>query len=234
MPAEPGRSAVTIQAIETYYAGHLFRSRLEARWAVVFDSLGLRWEYEPQGYLVGEDRRPYLPDFYLTDLGWWVEVKGASDRLNVSLLTDAVHPDHGLGRTDPFYKTNLLILGDIPREDGPHAHFTISRSAALGRGPMHCDNGCPVTSPQFGLHHFNPIPDTVPTTVLDKLRVTVSQYERLRRQGAILTPACRTSSEQPQDDLTQAIPLARHIALPRVEAAYTLGRTARFEHGQTP
>lgn len=225
---------MTIQAIETYYAGHLFRSRLEARWAVIFNSLGIRWEYEPQGYLVGEDRRPYLPDFYLTDLGWWVEVKGASDRLDVSLLTDAVHPDHGLGRTDPFYKTNILILGDIPREERPHAHFTISRSAALGRGPMRCDNGCPVTSPQFGLHHFSPIPDTVPTAVLDKLRITVSQYERLRHWGAILTPACRTSSKQPQDDLTQAIPLARHIALPRLEAAYTLGRTARFEHGQTP
>ena len=55
---------MAINAIETFHAGHRFRSRLEARWAVVFDSLNIRWEYEPQGYLVGENRRPYLPDFY--------------------------------------------------------------------------------------------------------------------------------------------------------------------------
>lgn len=224
---------MTIQAIETYYAGHLFRSRLEARWAVVFDSLGIRWEYEPQGYLIGEQRRPYLPDFYLTDLHWWVEVKGTSERLDLSLLLDAVHPTHGLGRTDPYYKTNILILGDIPRREQPHGHFTISRSAALG-SIMRCDAACPITSPQFGLHHFNPIPDTLPTAALDKLRITVSQYERLRSWGAILAPACRTSSRQPQDDLTQAIPLVERLRAPRVEAAYTLGRTARFEHGATP
>jgi hypothetical protein len=52
-----------MRPIETHYAGHRFRSRLEARWAVFFDRLGLRWEYEPQGYLL--DRRPYLPDFKL-------------------------------------------------------------------------------------------------------------------------------------------------------------------------
>ena len=30
----------TAKAIETRYAGHRFRSRLEARWAVFFDALG--------------------------------------------------------------------------------------------------------------------------------------------------------------------------------------------------
>lgn len=54
---------MTIQAIETRYAGCRFRSRLEARWAVFFDTLGVKWEYEPQGYLV--DGKPYLPDFKL-------------------------------------------------------------------------------------------------------------------------------------------------------------------------
>jgi hypothetical protein len=55
---------VTIKPIETRYAGHRFRSRLEARWAVFFTTLGIRWEYEPQGYIV--DGTPYLPDFKLT------------------------------------------------------------------------------------------------------------------------------------------------------------------------
>lgn len=53
-----------IHSIETVYKGYRFRSRLEARWAVFFDALGLTWEYEAQDYLI-EDRR-YLPDFKLT------------------------------------------------------------------------------------------------------------------------------------------------------------------------
>ena len=39
-----------IAAIQTRYAGCRFRSRIEARWAVFFDALGIRWEYEPQGF----------------------------------------------------------------------------------------------------------------------------------------------------------------------------------------
>lgn len=39
-----------IKAIETKYKGYRFRSRLEARWAVFFDALGVRWEYEIEGF----------------------------------------------------------------------------------------------------------------------------------------------------------------------------------------
>lgn len=52
-----------IKAIETNWKGYRFRSRLEARWAVFFESLGLEWEYEPEGYVAG--KTPYLPDFRL-------------------------------------------------------------------------------------------------------------------------------------------------------------------------
>lgn len=66
-----------MHAIETIYHGYRFRSRLEARWAVFFDALGLEWEYEKEGYDLGEAGR-YLPDFWLPDVdgGTWVEVKG--------------------------------------------------------------------------------------------------------------------------------------------------------------
>ena len=63
-----------IQAIETQYQGCRFRSRLEARWAVFFDAMGIKWEYEKEGY----DCRKlgwYLPDFWLPDLSVWVEIK---------------------------------------------------------------------------------------------------------------------------------------------------------------
>lgn len=55
---------------ETSYAGCLFRSRLEARWAVFFDTLGIRWEYEPDRYSIGPDYRYYHGK---EDVGcaWW-------------------------------------------------------------------------------------------------------------------------------------------------------------------
>ena len=34
-----------IKAIETYYKGYRFRSRLEARWAVFFDAACVEYEY---------------------------------------------------------------------------------------------------------------------------------------------------------------------------------------------
>jgi hypothetical protein len=65
-----------IKAIETRYKGYRFRSRLEARWAVFFDHLGLRWQFEPEGFdLTAYDLGYYLPDFFLPDLNYWIEVK---------------------------------------------------------------------------------------------------------------------------------------------------------------
>jgi hypothetical protein len=65
-----------MKAIETRYNGHRFRSRLEARWAVFFDELGIEWEYEPEGFELQDGTR-YLPDFYLPKFegGCWVEIK---------------------------------------------------------------------------------------------------------------------------------------------------------------
>ena len=54
----------SLKPIPTEYKGHLFRSRLEARWAVFFDACGVEWEYEPEGFDLGDGVR-YLPDFLL-------------------------------------------------------------------------------------------------------------------------------------------------------------------------
>jgi hypothetical protein len=64
---------MTLKAIETAYDGRLFRSRLEARWAVFFRALGMRYVYEPEGYDL--DGTWYLPDFYLPFLQLFVEIK---------------------------------------------------------------------------------------------------------------------------------------------------------------
>ena len=47
----------TIKAVETKYNHVVFRSRLEAKWAAMFDLLGWQWTYEPT------DFNGWLPDF---------------------------------------------------------------------------------------------------------------------------------------------------------------------------
>jgi hypothetical protein len=64
---------MNIKAIQTRYQGYKFRSRLEARWGVFFDALGIRWEYEKEGYELPSGR--YLPDFWLPQVQMWAEVK---------------------------------------------------------------------------------------------------------------------------------------------------------------
>lgn len=63
-----------IPAIQTRYGGRLYRSRVESRWAVLFDCLGIRFSYEPEGFALGSGA--YLPDFWLQDLKMFLEIKG--------------------------------------------------------------------------------------------------------------------------------------------------------------
>ncbi len=84
-----------IQPIETVYQGYRFRSRLEARWAVFFDSLRIPFEYEKEGYDLNGIW--YLPDFWLPRQECWVEIKGGSlspeDEQKAKLLSE-LHQTH--------------------------------------------------------------------------------------------------------------------------------------------
>lgn len=130
------------QAIPTRYAGCHFRSRLEARWAVFFDALGIRWVYEPEGF-VGAYGEQYLPDFHLPNVrsivhrdyqymapdGPYVEVKAT----DAALRRDA----HRIGsmvdyQATPIGKAGLLILGDVPDpRRGVPLHSLISWSEGV-------------------------------------------------------------------------------------------------------
>jgi len=66
-----------IRAIETKYNGYQFRSRQEARFAVLLDTLGIDYIYETEGFYLGDGVR-YLPDFWLPALKLWLEIKGAA------------------------------------------------------------------------------------------------------------------------------------------------------------
>lgn len=84
----PGSSQMTIQPIETVYQGYKFRSKLEARWALYFDLVKVAWDYEPDGYDLG-DLGWYLPDFYLPDFNTFIEIKpktGDKDKVRAQLM----------------------------------------------------------------------------------------------------------------------------------------------------
>ena len=124
-----------IKPIETLYHGYRFRSRLEARWAVFFDSLGVKYEYEPEGFKL-PDGSMYLPDFRVMchasrgqacePFPLYIEVKGNMDEasakkikafswysafegINLNLPDDEI-----LRSAKSKNRQSLLIVSDIP------------------------------------------------------------------------------------------------------------------------
>lgn len=69
------------KVIETKYNGYKFRSRLEARWAVFFDYMGVKYFYEHEGYDLDEHGR-YLPDFHIPNAKIILEVKPALELIS--------------------------------------------------------------------------------------------------------------------------------------------------------
>lgn len=107
-----------MKAIETMYNGYRFRSRLEARWAVFFDSMGIRYEYEPEGFemeLAGNDGTitlRYLPDFYFPDFKLYGEVKPAGHQGELS-KDDVERMSWFVDYGGPL-SNGLIFLGYIP------------------------------------------------------------------------------------------------------------------------
>lgn len=121
-----------IKPIETYYNGIKFRSRAEARWAVFFDACGIKWEYEPEGYVVG-DNLCYLPDFLIHNVGirgsekngqtfdLYIEVKGSnkitSEEIEKIDKFSAVTNEEDREDWDKMLKNkkNILVVGSVPQ-----------------------------------------------------------------------------------------------------------------------
>lgn len=194
----------TIMAIETEYAGCLFRSRLEARWAVFFDALGIEWQYEPQGFDMDTFR--YLPDFFLPHAvapgrGTWVEVKGDRNNLDVGRLYAAALdlPASPCASADDraIDGIRLLVLGDIPDRPKPHyALRTSDRRVGLTCAWQHfvfCVDGGIVSLGETLKTRLSGPPDTWPNLDLDP----------------------------------------GHLVDPDSEAAYRAARSARFEFGRS-
>jgi len=137
----------TLRPIETRYAGCRFRSRLEARWAVFFDHMGIPWNYEPQGYVLADGRR-YLPDFYLPEPATWVEVKGSNNQLDVNMFRRAAQDLPRLAPEAGEIGPKLLLLGPIPR---PHTFDW----GWIGGSPRYHGQGTVLHRWGFGPYHKN-------------------------------------------------------------------------------
>lgn len=104
-----------IKPIETKYKGYRFRSRLEARWAVFFDAIGAKWEYEPEGYLL-KDGTMYLPDFLVHG----VRGRGCNEKGDIYVEVKGVLTQDDLNKVELF-PFPIIIFGRIPdakRQEG--------------------------------------------------------------------------------------------------------------------
>lgn len=116
------RRRMKVKPIKTTYARTRFRSRLEARWALFFNLIGRKWEYEP--YTLMRGRHPYyLPDFKLqvnNGESIWVEVKPSPPI--------AVERNKAYRLCKDRKETVLVVYGSFPfvKNAGlrsmPHAH----------------------------------------------------------------------------------------------------------------
>jgi hypothetical protein len=127
-------TAPAIRPIETRYKGYRFRSRLEARWAVVFDRLEIPWGYEVQGYALPSG--PYLPDFELRPRNfpllqvevkgnlsgfkeWWKITELVRNGCHVTLLADIPEPANRHQEGNPLFQAyGPCEEGDLCRNGG--------------------------------------------------------------------------------------------------------------------
>jgi len=204
----------TVKAIETYYKGYHFRSRLEARWAVFFDTLGIPWKYEDEGFEaeVHDKTVRYLPDFFLPDRwgngGVYVEVKGDKNALKKDWEKHAEMHDFGgiLPDFSGSYGENkgLILLSEIPEPSSSKVYFH------------------PV------LQHYKGLAKSYGF-------FTPNGFEVVRQSGLAelldITPIHGLDFEDKNWDIdTKQVPTNMHY--PTVVNAYTAARSARFEHGQ--
>lgn len=206
---------MTIKAIETRYAGCRFRSRLEARWAVFFDTLGIQWEYEPEGFETAAG--PYLPDFCIelpAGQTLWFEVKpdGApSDPRHRALVEESGIP--------------LVVARGLPRSYRDQQRESYcgkdSGSPLYALWPEQGEAFAAFVGAEWGL-------DLGPDLVYELHYNAEEMWDHLNKDR-------RWVQEAPE---TVHLALyAPHVWTPcdsrDVDAAYTAARSARFEHGES-
>lgn len=200
---------MTIKAIETKYSGYRFRSRLEARWAVFLEALGLRWEYEKEGFSF--DGYSYLPDFYLPDYDLYIEVKGQD-------IHDTTEEDKLRAFAWHANKPVFVVCG-LPEPVGKFYYYstrrgtyTICDCAKYGHSPYDGPH-----EPQPGLFNVQmTISRALAEAFLEKLGVDIDAFI-----VHVEFPKMLMENERAGKGDYNSFP-------------YERARCARFEHGETP
>ena len=108
----------TIKAIETKFQGFVFRSRLEAKWAVMFELLGWDWDYEPC------DFDGWIPDFAIYGKRpIYVEVKPVVD-----FPEDVARKLNSSGCKDPMLIVGQRCIVDRHLSDNVQSNHAYYRS----------------------------------------------------------------------------------------------------------
>lgn len=225
-----------IKAIETVYNGYRFRSRLEARWAVFFDALGIEYEYEPEGYeynnLSGDnpdtDTFRWLPDFRLPkENGLLVEVKGGDEALKKDWekLCNAVD-----WNSTPA-SDGLLILGNIPNPDEiGWGRIPVFSYLEWSKG-VDCDFAAFTDEAQTQEYNGNWIFNS------HVIRRAHNIAEHIYGIGGdnLIDEWTDVWNDMPSCVSTQPrFPELTSYKFEKLKAAYAKARQARFEHGETP
>lgn len=87
------------KSIMTKHNGILFRSRLEARFAVFLEELHIKYDYETEGFELSDGTK-YLPDFYLPGYDRWVECKGVMEDYDA----------HKIAMLEKDFCTHMIIV----------------------------------------------------------------------------------------------------------------------------
>lgn len=209
-----------IKPIETVYNGYRFRSRLEARWAVFFNAMGIKYEYEPEGYELSTGEK-YLPDFHLPEMGYYAEVKGMNNHLasDVSKMCEFVAEK----------KNSIIILSQVPYSEEscglyffPMLHFLSKHCTSIvaDHGFFYYDDGRSFIQDNYYIGRelrWSPWAAKVDNNIL---------CEELQA-----IPGEKVDLVDEDDDFSITI-RDTHQGLAKVQSAIRAARQARFEHGE--
>lgn len=210
-----------MDAIETQWHGYTFRSRLEARYAVMFEKMGLDWRYEVQGFQL-QDGRSYLPDFQLPGLDLYVEIKGTPpDRDTEQLLRDFRHPIILFVELPDLGKKSEKLVAKLHRRQigGRLFAFSVSEDSKLG--------GMPFEASAYLTY----------CRECESFMVEVRPESRKLARGECHLIDRGNGREQWGPHCEHAYDnnrLTQHGRGSEVQEAIVAGRSARFEHGEDP
>lgn len=211
-----------IKPIQTYYNGYWFRSRLEARWAVFFDAMGIEYRYEDEGYTYWDDRYQWLPDFTLPEYdNLLVEVKGGDDALKKDWERLAMAIDY----LNTPASNGLLILGDIPNpNDIGFGSVPVFSYLEWSEG-IKCDFAAFLDR----FNKKNRFIKGIDTVFESTYGYNWRKFEKAFTSGEGDMPKCVSTKYKmlTKDEMYS-------LKFEKLSKAYRIARQARFEHGETP